>query len=629
MSSSLLVIHPSRPNTPSLEIDWHPTLAQALAAKQSPSHEVIAISVDNLESFELEKYFKNHTSGAPILLVEAGPTTPTDSIIRAYNRRPVHKILSTFHNAQFEQELIEALEKSHFKQQNKQLETLIDEQNLKLKSLSVELEERVEKRQKYLIEARRKNFLTNERIEGLRQALFVIHQATTVAEMERMLNEVLAPIYQLTWTRIIFQPMDAQFTKQPQIVESFSAYSSTLYRAHEKIGSIFFLRSTGSSFLKEETQFLDQIAEAVSFAIERLQKLEQAEEIKEHWEATFNAIADPVSIIDQNYQIVQVNTAFAKASGQEPSGLIGKICYKTFFKRTNPCVNCKLGEQFRIEGQKKDHTYQVHSQTLNLAEQNQVLNVNLYRDITEKMRMERQILESAKMAELGTIGSSIAHELNNPLGGILSFVQLIKSDLKPDDPHLADILEMESGVNRCRDIVQNLLGFTRNPDVDEITDVKLKDVVDRAVKIVELQTKSIGIEVRVQDHSQNFKLRGHLNLLAQGLKNIFQNSIDSIAERIEKEGPCKGIIEIHINASSGAQFEILVLDNGLGIDPKIIDKVTQPLFTTKNPNFHPGLGLAVSSQIFADIGAKVEMSSQLKQLTRVRISNSSIEQNNS
>src|SRR5690606_2311847 len=134
-------------------------------------------------------------------------------------------------------------------------------------------------------------------------------------------------------------------------------------------------------------------------------------------------------------------------------------------------------------------------QSLTLDSGEPAVFVNLYHDITKQLKMERQIMESTKLAELGTIGSSIAHELNNPLGGILSFTQLIKMDMSPDHPLYPDIVEMEAGVQRCKEIVQNLLGFTRNPNIDQEDDINLWEVMQRALKIVELQTKSLGVEV--------------------------------------------------------------------------------------------------------------------------------------
>lgn len=158
--------------------------------------------------------------------------------------------------------------------------------------------------------------------------------------------------------------------------------------------------------------------------------------------------------------------------------------------------------------------------------------------------MERQILESAKMAELGTIGSSIAHELNNPLGGILSFTQLIKMDMKPEHPMYQDIVEMEKGVQRCKEIVQNLLGFTRDPNFDKESIYPLYEVYDRAFKIIELQFKGEGIKYSLPPPDKSIIVLGHFNLLAQAFKNLLQFFSERITRELKIEANFEPLLEV-------------------------------------------------------------------------------------
>jgi signal transduction histidine kinase len=226
--------------------------------------------------------------------------------------------------------------------------------------------------------------------------------------------------------------------------------------------------------------------------------------------------------------------------------------------------------------------------------------VNLYHDVTEQLRMESKILESARLAEIGTIGSSIAHELNNPLGGILSFVQLIKMDLKKDDPLYMDIESMEEGVRRCKEIIENLLGFARNPESDIERDLDLKDVIERAIKIVELQTKSLGIEVRVVAPAVSFPFRGHLNLLSQAIRNLLQASIDALLEHLKNQKGFQGQIELRL-VSKDNQFELQILDNGLGAE------------------FSTSLSLSVAGQIIRNLGGQLEFSSQSRPFRMAKV----------
>jgi signal transduction histidine kinase len=375
--------------------------------------------------------------------------------------------------------------------------------------------------------------------------------------------------------------------------------------------------------------FLGQIADAVALAIDRLTKLEQSETLKHQWEATFDAILDPVSVITADHTLVRINRSFAERSGTDPEKLIGRKCHQALFGRERPCDGCRVGKSaspetsvdgsnFRLKpartvgghGPAQNVIYDVFSQEIQFKPEQRTLFVNMYHDISAQLRYERQILESAKMAELGTIGSSIAHELNNPLGGMLSFLQLIKMDLKGDEPWYADIEEMERGARRCRDIVQSLLGFTRKATPDTIETIDLREVAEQALKITELQTRSMGISVKQQMPEERVELRGQFNSLAQALRNFLQNAQEAISERMRSQpaGPSRAPGEITVRLSCESERYLFeVQDNGAGFDSGIGERIYDPMYTTKDPEANPGLGLTVAQQIIRDHGGRVEM----------------------
>lgn len=163
---------------------------------------------------------------------------------------------------------------------------------------------------------------------------------------------------------------------------------------------------------------------------------------------------------------------------------------------------------------------------------------------------------------------------------------------------------MEAGVQRCKEIVQNLLGFTRDPNADREGAVSLKEVCLRSLKIVELQTKSQGIEVKLHFPADDIVIRGHLNMLAQALKNILQISIDRVTDRIRHNKNFKALMDIEILMTEAGP-EILIHDNG------------SPEKSTSMPL---GLGLSVASQILRDHEAKLEILPDRTTGNSVRIS---------
>jgi two-component system, NtrC family, sensor kinase len=561
------------------------------------SYDVICAPLEDMRSAEFESLISILLKKNPTvqMVMVSDDQSPTHDLQEIFEKYPVFRIVDRQRLNELEKDLVFGLEEAQMAQQEQELENLVKEQNEKLKQLYQELEDRVRKRQNFLLETRRKTYIANARWESLREAMIAIYQSSSIGDMEKNLLNVLQPTLQLESIRILLKPHDQFFTQQRRTQNSFAVYQAPIFRSQDPVGSVLFIRNPTLPFQREESDFLVRVSEAVSLALDRQSKLEESETLKEQWQATFNAVSDPVALINQKYELVQTNSAFVKKAGLSTDQIMGQKCYQILFQRETPCVNCELGKNFRLDVAKskvsEKVTYDVYSQPVPVDPLQTTVFVNLYHDVTEQVRMERKILESARLAEIGTIGSSIAHELNNPLGGILSFVQLIKMDLKPSDPLYEDISSMEEGVRRCKDIVQNLLGFTRNPTVDEEAELDLRDVLQRAVKIVELQTKSRGIEVKLNLPAEPMLFKGHLNLLSQAVRNLLQASIDSLIEKSQSQRGFQGLIELRMDVKE-SEYLIHILDNGLAGESA------------------PSLGLSVAGQIIHDYGGHLEISSR-------------------
>jgi len=605
MKTSFLLIGPWEERLVDLGAQILPDLSQALLWSKDALCDVVALSITSILEKKFAQFYHqvlDYNPAAQWIAVVPRDFAP-EQLADIHELYPLFRVISSFQETDIEAHFFSALEEVNRQKQDKNLEKLIREQKEKLVRLQSELEERVEKRTKFLTEARRKLYQTNVRIEGLKNALMAVHKAGSLVEIEKFLNESMATTVQTSWIRIFFAPQDNLFSEQVETKLNFTQQRVPLFRQHDRIGSIFFMRAPDRPFLRDEVDFLNRIAEAVSLALGRIQKLEESEEIKKQWETTFNAVSDPVAIIDANYDIIQANSAI---TSQQPSGsIIGRKCFEVLYGRKNPCDHCQRGKNFRLDhdNSKVTKSFEVYSQSLSLEPQKPAVYVNIYHDITRRLQMEKQLLETAKLAELGTIGSSIAHELNNPLGGILSFTQLIKMDLPKDHAMYPDILEMEAGALRCKDIIQNLLGFTRNPNVDEITDLDLRDVIKRAYKIMELQIKSQAIEVTLNLPDKICAARGHLNLLSQAIKNILQMAVDSIQMRVKKStADFKGQLEVSLLLTTD-KYVISVKNNGVNYEKE-----------------SAGLGIPVASQIVEDHGGKLEISSSTNFETLAKIS---------
>jgi len=648
-SSVLIIGHPT-PSAIAFGADFAAGFGEAHEALTEFRYPVIALPLSQRlenEAVALLEYANQASPHSQRVIIQND--SRAEALRTVINTGSVFRVLSSYDDPRFDLTIEEALEEFRLLQQNGKLLQLVNEQNERLKKLTTELEERVEVRRRSLEEAKERLLVTNHRVEALHRALVAIHRAGSIGEMERLINEALSGAIGLNWTRILYQSqarIDGSVPLNPKVVAIHRApLTRGEDRFKETIGHVYFARSAEAPFSRDETGFLGQIADAVALAMDRLEKHEKSVTSKHEWEATFDAIVDPVCLISNDFTLVRINRSFADRSfadrtTSESEKIIGRKCYEAIFGRTSPCEGCGIagdhgpapgvlatGSSFRLKpartigaphGQELNVIYDVFSQEIQFKHGAANFHVNMYHDMSSRIRLERQIVESAKMAELGTIGSSIAHELNNPLGGMLSFLQLIKMDLAENSVWRDDIDEMEKAARRCRDIVQSLLGFTRKSNQDAIENIDLREVVEQALKITELQTRSMGIVVHYILPSAPMETRGQFNFLAQALRNFLQNAQEAITEK-RQHTKFQGEIKVTLKMENDNNV-IEIVDNGVGFDPKLGDLIYHPMFTTKDPASNPGLGLTVAQQIISDHGGRVNISSTQDSGTSAKIS---------
>lgn len=538
-------------------------------------------------------------------LILFGNNLSTEQLIEIGNLYKVYYALPSHQIHDLESIIQQALESSLQLKQNKVLVELFKEQNTELKNISQELEDKIKKRQSHLLEVNERLQQTNHKTNYLQNCLFAIHNAKNISDLEKNVSSILSESYLISWFRIHLSSQEINnFSAKNELL---NIYTFPLSDGNRKYGSIIYGRDSQRAFKRDEKDFLDQISESIALCIDRLLQIDRNKELQLLWQATFNAVSDPLCLIDANYNLKISNKKFIEMN-RLPSQTSNK-CHMVLFQKETPCEGCNRGQVFRIRDE-QDPTiiYEVSSQSMMIEYQKCFFHV--YHNISNQLQYERQLLESAKLAELGTISSSIAHELNNPLGGMLNFTQLILMDLNGTEDYYRDIVEIEHGIQKCKTIVQNLLGFSRVDDNTLSRELEIHDVLQRAILIVELRTRALGIKIDL--HSDSHKkifIEGHFNPLAHAMCNLLQNSYESILEKRLTTSHYSGAIEITVT-SNDESVKIDILDDGKGIAGQHLHHVFDPLFTTKDPEKHAGLGLTLARQILLDHKSSVSVSSQ-------------------
>jgi signal transduction histidine kinase len=248
----------------------------------------------------------------------------------------------------------------------------------------------------------------------------------------------------------------------------------------------------------------------------------------------------------------------------------------------------------------------------------ELFSVGFFTDLRPRLEMERQLQEthlqlvnSEKMASLGKLAAGIAHEINNPMGGILIYSSLLMEALEGDDARRQDLEKIVHEATRCKEIVKSLLEFSRQTEPKmEPTDIN-KAIMDDLF-FLEKQALFHNIDIVKNMDSQLPRVRGN----ASQLKQVFMNIIVNAAEAMHEGGT------LTITTSlSGDKKDIWVdfADTGEGIPQENLSRIFDPFFTTKEVGKGTGLGLSTSYGIIDGHEGRIDVKSQPGKGTRFRI----------
>lgn len=229
-----------------------------------------------------------------------------------------------------------------------------------------------------------------------------------------------------------------------------------------------------------------------------------------------------------------------------------------------------------------------------------VENSLLFQDVNEKIKIEAQLIQSAKMAAIGEMAAGIAHELNSPLTAILGNSQLLLRDMAdgPTAPLMRDIYQC--GV-RCKKIIQNLLTFSRQEEYLFET-VSIDEVVEDVLGLIGYQLSVSGLTITREMNVPSLLFHGSRHQIEQIVINLLLNARDALAD---SEAP-QIVIRSFLAEEAGVRYVGLsVYDNGTGIPKEQLPQIFQPFFSTKERTKGTGLGLSVSLGIAEAHGGRL------------------------
>jgi len=341
--------------------------------------------------------------------------------------------------------------------------------------------------------------------------------------------------------------------------------------------------------------------------------LGEIERSKKEWETTFDSIADLISIYDAECRALKVNRALAAKLNARPQDLIGKSCCEIYYGQGAAPDKCMVAKTLEscaatetdVDDMVFDGVYRVTTFPLNLkgADGDVRACVHIARDITREKFLRDQLVHSEKLSTVGKLVAGIAHEINNPLMGIMGFSQILMDS--PGDKTLSEVKDKLGKIYneslRTAKIVQNLLSFARSKRAEREYQ-NINDIIRKALELRAYSLSANNIEA-VLDLDEGLPMT---MLDVQQMQQIFINLISNAEDAIvstKKEGR----IEIATRVRK-RRIEISVKDNGPGIPLDIINKAFDPFFTTKAAGKGAGLGLSMAHGIINEHGGGISLS---------------------
>ncbi|MEK7788688.1 MAG: ATP-binding protein [Planctomycetota bacterium] len=367
-------------------------------------------------------------------------------------------------------------------------------------------------------------------------------------------------------------------------------------------------------------------------------------------QTALDGIQDCINIVDKDFKIIFMNEAASRRTGKKRQLLLGNKCYSELWKESSPCENCVTGKVFETGKAQQTITWEMGLDgkkfylerfAFPIVDKDGKVEygVEIFRDITERKlleedreqqrlelgkrvrelrhayeelkSMQNQLLQAEKMASIGLLASSLAHELDTPLTTISGYCELLAEDIN-DERFLGRIQIISEQILKCQKTIRNMLDFARKSSCEKKL-CNVHHLINNTLLLVEHRLKIHKIKLHKTFDEKVPPLLVDGNQIQQVILNLVNNAVDSLPQGGDM------CIETRLNKEAKS-VEVAFEDNGIGISGEDQKRVFTPFFTTKEPGKGTGLGLSICNNIISAHNGKITLESRVGNGTRFTIS---------
>ncbi len=336
-----------------------------------------------------------------------------------------------------------------------------------------------------------------------------------------------------------------------------------------------------------------------------------------------------IMVLGPDGTILDVNPAALRVTNMNRNKVVGKnVCalFHSDHPEHTPCplqqaiesgrsrsLECKIGPE------KREHFVTVYPITEERSGLKRILLIA--EDVAEERLRKILAIRTCRLASIGELAAGIAHEINNPINGMINYAQIVldmalEENRDPEEIKLIRRIIREG--ERIAQIVGRLLMFAKEQGQRKSL-IDIRDVINESLALIEHQLKMDGIQVKINLPEDTPQIMANPQQLQQVFLNLFNNARQALNLKYPGKDPNK-LMEIRgevVRKNDKKSLKIYVVDRGVGIDPEVIDRIFEPFFSTKPPEEGTGLGLCISQQLIKDNAGHIHLESVLDEHTTV------------